>query len=76
VGSEEQTLRRDALTAFLDARMAEGYLVESRTDTQAVIVEGGSFFARFRPRPTRLRQVVAVDAGGDVTVGPAVPLRS
>ena len=79
MASEAQTLRRDALTAFLDARLDEGYLVETRTDTQAIIVEGGasaSFLSRFRPRSTRTRQVVAVDAAGKVTVAPAVPLRS
>jgi hypothetical protein len=79
VASDAQTLRRDALTAFLDARLDEGYLVETRTDTQAIIVQGGasaSFFARFRPQSMRVRQVVAVDAAGKVTVEPALPLRS
>lgn len=79
MASEAQTLRRDALTAFLDARLDEGYLVETRTDTQAVIVQGGartSFFGRLRPQAPRIRQVVSVDAAGAVTVEPAVPLRS
>lgn len=79
MASEVQALRRDALTAFLDARLDEGYLVETRTDTQAIIVNGGgrtSFFGRFRPQPARVRQVVAVDAAGNVTVEPAIPLRS
>ena len=79
MASEAQALRRDALTAFLDARLHEGYLVESRTDTQAIIVQGDeptSFLGRFRPRAPRVRQVVAVDASGEVTVEPAVALRS
>lgn len=72
-------IRRDALTAFLGARLAEGYLVETRTDTHAIIVqadEPSSFFGRFRRQAPRDRQVVAVDASGAVTASPAVPLRS
>ena len=72
-------IRRDALSAFLDARLREGYLVETRTDTHAIIVqadEPSSFFGRFRRQAPRDRQVVAVDAGGAVTVAPAEPLRS
>jgi hypothetical protein len=79
VASEAQTDRRAVLTAFLDARLEEGYLVETRTDTQAIIVRGGgpmSFLGRFRPQASRVRTVVAVDAAGAVTVEPAVPLRS
>ncbi len=76
---EAQAVRRDMLTAFLDARVGEGYVVESRTDTQAIMVAGdqpASFFGRFRPQPPRVREVVAVDAAGEVTVEPAIPLRS
>jgi hypothetical protein len=77
---EAQAVRRDLLTAFLDARLAEGYLVESRTDTQAIISRGeessSSFLARFRPQMPPVREVVSVDASGEVTVEPAVPLRS
>lgn len=79
MASEVHARRRDALTAFLDARLHEGYLVETRTDTQAIIVQGGeptSFLGRFRPRAPRVRQVVAVDAAGEVTVEPAAPRRS
>jgi hypothetical protein len=80
VASETQDeVRRDALTAFLDARLREGYLVETRTDTHAIIVEAGqpsSFLGRFRPHAPRDRQVIEVDAGGEVTASPAEPLRS
>jgi hypothetical protein len=79
VASEAEAQRRDALTAFLDARLDEGYLVETRTDTQAIIVQGAettSFLGRFRRPAPRVRQVVSVDAVGELTVEPAVPLRS
>ena len=79
MASEAEALRRDALTVFLDARLDEGYLVETRTDTQAIIVQGDqatSFLGRFRPHAPRVREVVSVDAVGEVTVEPAVPLRS
>lgn len=79
MGSENAALRRDALTAFLAARLEEGYLVETRTDTQAIIVHGGvptSFFGRLRHQAPPIREVVAVDAAGTVTVEPAIPLRS
>lgn len=71
--------RRDALTAFIDARLREGYLVETRTDTHAIIVqaaEPSTFFGRLRRQPPRDRQVIAVDATGEVTMSPAVPARS
>ena len=76
---EAQAVRRDRLTEYLDARVREGYVVESRTDTQAIISAGEapvSFFGRFLPQPPRVREVVAVDEAGHVTVEPAVPLRS
>jgi len=34
---EREELRRHALTAFLDERVREGYLVETRTATHAII---------------------------------------
>lgn len=73
--------RRDALTAFLDDRLREGYRVETHTDTHAIIVgpePAGrpSFLGRFRRQAPPDRQVVAVDAAGEVTVAPAVPQRS
>jgi hypothetical protein len=78
-GEPHDGLRRDALTAYIDARLREGYLVETRTDTHAIIVpppEPPSFLGRFRPRPPRERQVIAVDERGEVTASPAIPQRS
>ena len=73
--------RRDALTAFIDERLGEGYLVETRTDTHAIIVrpepsDSPSFLGRWRKKAPRDREVVAVDEAGVITVSPAVPQRS
>ena len=77
---EHEERRRGALTAFIEERLDEGYLVETRTDTHAIIGRPGeqahSFLARLRAEPPRERQVVAVDADGVVTMSPAEPLRS
>jgi hypothetical protein len=72
---EEQ--RRDALDAFLEAKVAAGYRIETRTATQAVIAPTGarSVLSRFR-RSDQGRQVVSVDDRGTVTVSAAEPLRS
>ena len=72
-------IRRDALTAYLGVRLREGYLVETRTDTHAIIVQADgptSFLGRFRQQAPRDRQVIAVDATGEVTTSPAVPVRT
>lgn len=70
--------RRDALSAFLDARIAAGYRVETRTGTQAIIAPTGArgVLSRFRRSSGQGRQVVSVDDRGEVTVSPAEPLRS
>jgi hypothetical protein len=75
--AREET-RRNALSAFLETRMAEGYRVETRTDTHAIIVRANRRFAfldRFRKAPPE-RQVISVDEHGEVTMSPAEPLRS
>lgn len=76
--AREET-RRNALSAFLDARVGEGYRVETRTDTHAIIVPADrrwSFLDRFRRSPAQDRQVISVDEHGEVTMSPAEPLRS
>ena len=70
-------LRKNALTAFLDARVAEGFRIETRADTHAIIVPGGrrwSFLERLRKAPAR--HVISVDQHGQVTMAPAEPLRT
>ena len=74
-----EALRRAAIDAYLDERVAEGFRVESRTDTQAIIAPAPSrlgFLNRFRKTATLERQVVSVDVDGNVAAAPAQPLRS
>ena len=71
--------RREAIDAYLDERVAEGFRVESRTDTQAIIAPARSrlsFLGRFKKTAPLERQVVSVDVDGHVTASPAQPLRS
>jgi hypothetical protein len=76
---DQEQVRRDALTAFLDDREREGYRVETHTHTHAIIGPPtgrrslGDLLRRRDPLP---RQVVSVDSDGEVSVRPAEPLRS
>jgi hypothetical protein len=74
----QENFRRDALTAFLETRVDEGFRIESRTPTQAIVVPARSWslLARFRKTDSPGRQVVQVDVSGQVTMSPAEPLRS
>ena len=75
----QEDMRKNALTAFLDARVAEGFRVETRTDTHAIIAPahaGWSVLDRLRKPKTSTRQVISVDEHGEVTMAPAEPLRS
>jgi hypothetical protein len=69
--------RNAALTAFLEERAAAGYLVETRTATQAVIVRRGTLFRLGRIRRGRAedRLVVSVDSDGAITATAAEPRR-
>ncbi len=74
----QQDVRKEALSAFLEARIREGFRIETRTDTHAIIVPADrarSFLDRLRKTKTSERQVVSVDEHGEVTVSPAEPLR-
>jgi hypothetical protein len=74
----QENFRKDALTAFLETRVDEGFRIESRTPTQAIVVPARSWslLARFRKADSPGRQVVQVDVDGQVTMSPAEPLRS
>jgi hypothetical protein len=75
----QEEIRKNALTAFLDARVGEGFRIETRTDTHAIIVPAGrgwSFLDRLRKAKPSDRQVISVDEHGEVTMSPAEPLRS
>ena len=67
--------RKDALDAFLETRLQEGFEVETHTDTHAIVVEKKSFLRRIGGRGAK-RYVVSVDENGEVTMIPAEPIRS
>ena len=76
---DQEELRRSALTAFLDERVREGYRVETRTDTHAIIgpPDRRRSLRDLLRKPNSLpRQVVSVDRDGEVSLRPAEPLRS
>ena len=67
-------LRRRALDEFLDARMADGFRVEVREQTHAIVVQGGdSLVSRLLGR--RRRFVVEVDDHGMASMRRAEPVR-
>jgi hypothetical protein len=66
------------LKAFLDARVREGYVVETRTDTHAIIAappRRRSVLGRLRSSKAPRREVVSVDSAGEVSTQPAEPVR-
>jgi hypothetical protein len=75
--------RKKALTAFLDAKVRQGYRIESQMDTHAIVIVGGRggwlaqipFLNRFFTTGAGCRHVVAVDEHGTVTASPAEPTR-
>ena len=74
----QEEVRKEALSAFLEARVREGFRIETRTDTHAIIVAADrrrSFFDRLRRAKPSERQVVSVDEHGEVTTSPAEALR-
>ena len=68
--------RKVALDAFLEARLREGFEIETHTDTHAIVVEKRSLLDRLRGRSSGDRYVVSVDEHGEVTMIPAEPKRS
>jgi hypothetical protein len=69
--------RKQALDACLVGRCADGFHVESRSDTQAIITRKG-LLAGLLERiglDGRKRQVISVDEHGTVTARPAEPVR-
>jgi hypothetical protein len=71
--------RKNALDAFLETKVGEGFRIETHTDTHAIIVVGGpgtSLLSRFRRRRAGRRFVISVDEHGEVSMIPAEPRRS
>jgi hypothetical protein len=69
--------RKDALDAFLEKKVAEGFTIETRTDTHAIITEAGQrLWKRIHRGGDFRRHVVEVDEDGRVTMSDAEPRRS
>jgi hypothetical protein len=68
--------RKDGLDAFLDERAAEGFTVETRTDTHAIIFRRAKGVRRFTSGEDAGRFVVEVDENGGASMRPAEPRRS
>jgi len=67
--------RKDALDAFLEMKRREGFEVETRTETHAIVVEPRSVLHRLRVT-SRPRLVLSVDEAGVVTMTPAEAKRT
>jgi hypothetical protein len=70
-------MRKSAFDAFLEKKIAEGFTIETRTDTHAIIAEAGQrFWRRVHRGGGFKRHVVQVDEDGSVTMSAAEPRRS
>ena len=68
--------RKDGLDSFLDEKIAEGFTVETRTDTHAIIFRRPRGWRRFTSGDDPGRFVVEVDEDGHAAMRPAEPRRS
>jgi hypothetical protein len=64
--------RRAGLDAFLETKLREGFEIETRTNTHAIVARR-KFLSLFRSTE---RYVISVDEHGRVTMVPAEPIRS
>jgi hypothetical protein len=68
--------RKDALDTFLNQKVDEGYVIETRTDTHAIISRRPKGLKRFTSGADPGRYVVEVDEDGSATMRPAEPRRT
>jgi len=68
--------RRQGLDAFLDEKVAEGYVIETSTDTHAIISQRTKGLRRCTGGADHGRFVVEVDEDGSAKMRPAEPRRS
>jgi hypothetical protein len=68
--------RRDSLDAFLQQKVEEGYAIETRTDTHAIISRRPRGLKRFTSGADPGRYVVEVDEDGISSMRPAEPRRA
>jgi hypothetical protein len=69
-------IRKDGLDAFLDQKAEEGYRIETRTDTHAIIARRPRGLKRFTSGSDAGRYVVEVDEDGIPKMRPAEPRRT
>jgi hypothetical protein len=69
-------IRSDGLGVFLDQKVKEGYMIETRSDTHAIIFRRPKGLKRFTGGPDPGRYVVQVDEDGIATMRPAEPRRT
>ena len=68
--------RQDGLDVFLARKLQEGYEIETRTDTHAIIFRRPKGLKRFTSGADPGRYVVEVDEVGSASMRPAEPRRS
>ena len=69
-------MRRDSLDTFLDQKVKEGYVIETRAETHAIISRRPKGLMRFTSGADPGRYVVEVDEDGSATMRPAEPRRT
>ena len=68
--------RREGLDAFLDQKVEEGWVIETRAETHAIIFRQPKGLKRFTSGRDPGRYVVQVDEDGTSTMRPAEPRRT
>ena len=68
--------RKDGLDAFLEEKLTEGFTLDTRTNTHAIIFRRPKGLRRFTSGDDPGRFVVEVDEDGRVTMREAEPRRS
>ena len=68
--------RQTSLDAFLDHKVREGYLIETRTETHAIIFRRPTWLKRLTSGADPGRYVVEVDEAGRASMRAAEPRRS
>jgi hypothetical protein len=73
---DPQGTRKGGLDAFLEQKVKEGYAIETRTDTHAILFRRPKGLRRFTSGADPGRYVVEVDEDGIATMRPAEPRRN
>lgn len=68
--------RAHGLDTFLDQKVKEGFVIETRADTHAIISRRPKGLKRFTSGADPGRYVVEVDEEGNATMRPAEPRRT